>query len=105
MKLEAAPNDPARFSRLRPRISRDAAAAAARAYAPGIAQALDAGDAAWSRRQEQREARKSYVEPRPAAPPAPSAPELVRQYWRFAAMCYPDGIPPGFEAHERPVGL
>jgi hypothetical protein len=34
--------------------------------------------------------------------PAPPPDALVRQYWRWAASVYPDGIPPGFTAEERP---
>lgn len=28
--------------------------------------------------------------------------ELVRQYWRWAAMACPGGVPPGFREEERP---
>lgn len=42
----------------------------------------------------------------PRAPlPAPSREESVRQYWRWAAMVYDNGIPPGWTAAERPEGV
>ncbi len=55
----------------------------------------------------ERQRRDGELVPRgealPRAPlPAPSREESVRQYWRWAAMVYPNGIPPGWTEEERP---
>lgn len=70
---------------------------AARVFSSAVFRALDAGEAAWAARMAQRDARPRMALPAAPMPLPPTREQVVRQYWRFAASVYPNGVPPGFE--------
>lgn len=76
--------------------SPEASREAARVFAPAVFRALDVGEATWAARMAQRDARRLAL-PHAPMPVPPTIERMVRQYWRFAASVYPNGVPPGFE--------